>query len=191
MSASGRNQLGSSSVPTLMPTKSGRAETSQKQHAAAFRAKRPGHLIAAVRGLDIKLRLALGDPEARGRDPHRCRVGAAALALTIAAMTEQRKDRFSRALVPDGAAQAASRHWASHHVPPCSRLVEPECVLAHYVVYAEIIVWVMPLHIVVPDVVDFFPGDREHRRVLFHDGFGLPHQCQAFGGVDLVVDLVD
>ena len=90
----------------------------QEQHAAAFRAERPGYLIAAVAGLDIKLRLTPGDPEARGGNPHRGRVGAAALPLTIAAMTEQGEDRLSRALIADRAAQAASGHWRGHRVLP-------------------------------------------------------------------------
>src|SRR5437763_234041 len=72
-----------------------------------------------------------------------------------------------------------------------SRLVQPERVVPNDIVDAEVVVGVMPLHIVIPDVVDLFPGHREHRRVLFHNGFGLPHQCQALGGIDLAVDLVD
>src|ERR1700751_1261146 len=71
----------------------GPRRNSQKQHAAAFRTKGPGYLIAAVRSLDVELRFALGDAEARCRHPHGCRVGAAALALTVPAMAQQRKNR--------------------------------------------------------------------------------------------------
>src|SRR5437763_207761 len=72
--------------------------------------------------------------------------------------------------------------------PSSSRLIEPERVLPHDVVYAEIVVGIMPFNIVVPDVVDLFPGDRQYRRVLFHDSFGLADQCQALGRIDLAVD---
>src|SRR5215475_14218263 len=122
----------------------------QKQHAAAFRTKRPGYLITAVCGFDVELRLALGDLEARRRHPHRGCVGAAALALAVAAMAKQRKDRFSRTLVPDGPAEAAARHWARHLPYLSSRLVQPECMFPNNVVDPEIVVWVVTLDVVVP-----------------------------------------
>ena len=45
------------------------------------------------------------------------------------------------------------------------------------------------LEIAVPDRVDRFPGDRQQRRILFHDGLGLVDQRQALGGIDFPIDL--
>src|SRR5260370_12642498 len=91
---------------------------SQKQHAAAVRAEGAGHLIATVRRLNVKLWLPLGDPEPCCGNPQCCRVGAAALALTVPAMTEQCKDRFTPGFVLNGAAQASPGHWRCHREPP-------------------------------------------------------------------------
>src|SRR5438034_986437 len=66
----------------------------QKQHTAAFRAERPGYAVSAIRRLDVNLWLALGDPETGGGNPQPSRRGATALALAVAAVTEQREDRF-------------------------------------------------------------------------------------------------
>ena len=41
---------------------------------------------------------------------------------------------------------------------------------------------------IVPDLVDPFPGDRQQRRVLLHDGFGLMDQLQTPGGIDFTVN---
>jgi hypothetical protein len=57
-----------------------------------------------------------------------------------------------------------------------SRFVEPDGVLPPDVVDAEIVGGVEALDVVVPDVVDLLPGDRQNRRVLFHDLLGLAHQ---------------
>ena len=54
-----------------------------------------------------------------------------------------------------------------------SRLVEPDRIQAHDVEDAEIGGRVKTLDVIVPDLVDPFPGDRQQRRVLLHDGFGL------------------
>src|SRR5436305_14696712 len=70
------------------------------------------------------------------------------------------------------------------------RLVEPERVEPDDVVNAEIIFWVVALYVIVPDVVDLLPRDRQYWRVLLHDDLGLAHEGPAFLGVDLAVDLV-
>src|SRR5262249_4002580 len=163
----------------------------QKQHAAAFRTKRPGYLIAAVCGFDVELRLALRDLEARRSHRRASCVGAAVVALPVAEMAKQRKARFSRTLVPNGPAEAPARHWARHLPYLSSRLVQPECIFPNNVVDPEIVVWVVTLDVVVPDIVDLFPGDRQQRRGLFPALFRLPDQRQAFVWVDFAVDLVD
>src|SRR5436305_1291822 len=71
------------------------------------------------------------------------------------------------------------------------RLVEPERVEPDDVVNAEIIFWVVALYVIVPDVVDLLPRDRQYWRVLLHDDLGLAHEVLAFIGIDLAVDLVD
>src|SRR5205814_10112086 len=84
-----------------------------------------------------------------------------------------------------------------HPLPRCGRglsslrLVEPEGVEPGDVVDAEIFVRVVALHVIVPDVVDLLPGDRQYRRVLLHDGFGLADEVLALGGIKLAVDLLD
>src|ERR1700722_17335247 len=67
--------------------------------------------------------------------------------------------------------------------------VEPERVEAHAVVDAEIFVRIVALHVVVPDVVDVLPGDRQHRRILLHDHLGVADQGETLLRVDLGVDL--
>ena len=63
----------------------------QKQHRAAIRAEGAGDLVAAVGRPEVELGFALGDPEARRRNPPSRGKGAAALALAVAAMAQQRK----------------------------------------------------------------------------------------------------
>src|ERR1041385_6178944 len=72
-----------------------------------------------------------------------------------------------------------------------SRLVEPEGVEPDDVVNAEIVLWIVALYVVVPDVVDLLPGDRQYRRGLFHDGLGLTHQILSLLRIELAVNLVD
>src|SRR5438132_13310365 len=69
--------------------------------------------------------------------------------------------------------------------------VEPECIQPDDVIDPEIFVGVVALDVIVPDIVDLLPGDRQYRRVLLHDGFGLAHEILALAGIDLAVDLVD
>ena len=57
-----------------------------------------------------------------------------------------------------------------------SRFVEPDRIQAHNVEDTEIGVRVETFDVTVPDLVDAFPGDRQERRILLHDGFGLVDQ---------------
>src|SRR5262252_7949748 len=61
------------------PNEIGSRRDLQKQHAAAFRAERSANLIAAIAGLGVVLRLAIGDAETCSRNPHRGGKRAAAL----------------------------------------------------------------------------------------------------------------
>src|SRR5215471_20935278 len=70
------------------PDEIGSRRDLQKQHATAFRAERSGNLIAAIAALDVALRLAAGDPEARRGNPHRGGIRTAALPLAVMAVTE-------------------------------------------------------------------------------------------------------
>src|SRR5215472_17881791 len=70
-----------------------------------------------------------------------------------------------------------------------SRLVEPDRIQTHDVKDAEISGGVVALDVIVPNVVEPFPGDRQLRRILLHDAFGLTDQRQALAGVHLAVDL--
>ncbi len=54
-----------------------------------------------------------------------------------------------------------------------SGLIEPDRIQTHGVEDAEIGGWVETLDVIVPNLVDPFLGDRQQRRVLLHDGFGL------------------
>src|SRR5215469_11757099 len=67
--------------------------------------------------------------------------------------------------------------------------IQPDCVESDYVVYAEIVGRIVALDVVVPDVVDVFPGYRQEWRILFQDSFGLADHGQALAGVDFPVDL--
>src|SRR5262249_19557917 len=69
-----------------------------------------------------------------------------------------------------------------------SRLVKPDCIQSDNIIDAEVFGRIMTLYVIVPDVVDVFPRYRQEGRILFHDGFGLADQRQAFAGVDLPVD---
>ena len=48
----------------------------------------------------------------------------------------------------------------------------------------------MTLDVIVPNVVELLPGDRQHRRILFDNGFGLPDQDLALRRIDLPIDLI-
>src|SRR5260370_33129118 len=54
-----------------------------------------------------------------------------------------------------------------------SRLVEPDRIQAHDVEDAEIGGRIETLDVIVPDLVDPFPGDRQQRRAPPPDGLGL------------------
>src|ERR1700736_3688931 len=73
-------------------------------------------------------------------------------------------------------------HWALRPRPhptgdkdPRSGLVQPERVEPDHVVDAEIIFWIVALHVVVPDVEDIFPCDRYQRRILLHEVLRLQY----------------
>src|SRR6185295_15242 len=78
---------------------------------AAVTAEGTGDGMAAVRRLHVAPGLALGDAEAVRRHAQPGGKGAAALALAVAAMAEQRERRLARGFIADGAAQAATGHW--------------------------------------------------------------------------------
>src|ERR1700719_4218217 len=70
-------------------------------------------------------------------------------------------------------------HWALRLRPhPAgdkdsrSGLIQPERVKPDHVVDAEIIFWIVALHVVVPDIEDIFPRDRHQRRILLHEILG-------------------
>src|SRR5690349_9663463 len=66
-----------------------------------------------------------------------------------------------------------------------SGLVEPNRIQPHDVKYAEIVMGGMPLHVIVPDIIDFLPADRQEGRILFHHRLGLADQLAARFCVDL------
>src|SRR3981189_1400366 len=70
-----------------------------------------------------------------------------------------------------------------------SALVEPDRIQAHDVEDAEIGGWIETLDVIVPNLVDPLPGDRQQRRVLLHDGFSLVNKCQTLSGINFLVDL--
>src|ERR1700730_10188179 len=70
-----------------------------------------------------------------------------------------------------------------------SRLVEPDRVVAHRVVNAEAVLRIAALYVSIPKFMDPLPGDRQQRRVLFHDRFGPADQVLALLCVDFPVDL--
>src|SRR6202040_41797 len=63
------------------------------------------------------------------------------------------------------------------------RLIQPDRVQSDDVVYTKIFSRIMTLNVIVPYVVDVFPGYRQEWRILFHDGFGLADQGQALAGI--------
>src|SRR5438552_16628661 len=81
-------------------------------------------------------------------------------------------------------------HWALRLRPAAdkdcrSRLIQPERVEPDNVVDAEIIFWIVALHVVVPDIEDIFPCDRHQRRILLHEVLSLPNQRHTLAGIDL------
>jgi hypothetical protein len=68
-------------------------------------------------------------------------------------------------------------------------LVEPQRVKADDVVDAEVLVWVVTLHLIPPDINDLLPRHRQHGRVLLHDRFCLVYQGRPLGGLNVAVDL--
>src|SRR5262249_41634143 len=98
----------------------------QKQHGPAIRAERAGNRITAVRRSDIELGLALGYAEAYRWHPPAGGKGAAALALAIAAVTQQCKAGFTRRFIADCPAQAAARH-NRHDAMPRGRTAGSGC----------------------------------------------------------------
>src|SRR5229473_3263956 len=82
-------------------------------------------------------------------------------------------------------------HWAWRPRPrpaddkDCrSGLIQPVRVEPDHVVDAEIIFWIVALHVVVPDIEDIFPGDRYQRRILLHEILSLPDQRQTLAGIN-------
>src|SRR5882724_5641711 len=68
-----------------------------------------------------------------------------------------------------------------------SGLIQPERVEPDHVVDAEIIFWIVALHVVVPDIEDIFPCDRYQRRILLHEVLSSPNQRQTLAGIDFDV----
>src|ERR1700730_128349 len=58
------------------------------------------------------------------------------------------------------------------------------CRTGDHVVDAEIILWVVALHVVVPDIEDIFPRDRYQRRILLHEVLSSPNQPHPLAGID-------